>query len=92
MDIEARTTVVSTKGQIILPKVIREHRRWEAGTRLLVVETEDGVLLRAAPVFAPTDPADVFASLPHRGAAKSLDEMNSAIADEARRRDAGDRY
>ena len=37
------TTIVSTKGQIILPKAIRQRRRWEARTRLVVEDTHDGV-------------------------------------------------
>ena len=41
------TTVVSTKGQVILPKAIRLERRWQTGTRLLVENTSDGVLLSA---------------------------------------------
>jgi AbrB family looped-hinge helix DNA binding protein len=61
---EPLTTIVSTKGQIILPKAIREQRHRGPGTHLLVENTPDGVLLNAAPVFAPTKPADVFASLP----------------------------
>ncbi|MFV0643715.1 MAG: AbrB/MazE/SpoVT family DNA-binding domain-containing protein, partial [Sphingomonadaceae bacterium] len=47
-------TTVSTKGQVILPKAIRTHRKWDAGTRLVVEETPDGVLLKRAPAFAPT--------------------------------------
>src|ERR1700730_509032 len=56
-------TTVSTKGQIILPKAIRQQRRWEAGTQLVVEDTRDGVLLKAAPLFAPPRPKDVFGSL-----------------------------
>ena len=55
---ETPTTTVSTKGQVILPKAIRERRNWPAGTRLVVEETPDGVLLKPAPVFAPTRPED----------------------------------
>lgn len=36
------TTTVSTKGQVILPKAIREERRWRAGTRLTIESTPDG--------------------------------------------------
>ena len=86
------TTTVSTKGQVILPKAIREQRRWPAGTRLTVEETADGVLLRAVPVFAPTRMEDVFGSLRGTGAPKTLAEMEAGIADEARRRHARDRY
>lgn len=89
---EALSTTLSTKGQVILPKAIRELRQWKAGTRLLVEDTADGVLLRRAPAFVPTRPEDVFASLPYTGAAKTLEEMDAGIAAEAQRRHAGDRY
>ncbi len=39
------TTTVSTKGQVILPKAIREQRRWRPGTRLVVENTARGVIL-----------------------------------------------
>ena len=83
---ERPTTIVSTKGQVILPKAIREQRHWEAGTRLTVEDTIDGVLLKAAPAFAPTRPEDVFASLAFEGPPKTLDEMEAGIAAEAKRR------
>lgn len=86
------TTTVSSKGQVILPKTIREQRRWPAGTRLTVEETADGVLLRAAPAFAATRLEDVYGSLPHSGPAKTLAEMEAGIAAEAKRRHARDRY
>jgi AbrB family looped-hinge helix DNA binding protein len=89
---ETLTTIVSTKGQVILPKAIRDQRHWQAGTRLLVEETADGVLLKAAPVFAPSRPEEVFASLAFRGSAKTLDEMDAGVAAEAKRRHARNRY
>lgn len=89
---EKLTTTVSTKGQIILPKAIRQQRHWEAGTRLIVDSTSEGVLLKAAPVFAPTRAKDVFGSLPHAGPPKTLEEIEAGIAAEARRRHARNRY
>lgn len=80
------TTTVSTKGQVVLPKTIRQRRDWEAGTRLLIEETPEGVLLKRAPAFAATRPDEVFGRLPHQGAPKSLEEMEAAVAAEARRR------
>jgi AbrB family looped-hinge helix DNA binding protein len=79
-------TLVSTKGQVILPKAIREQRHWPAGTRLVVAETTDGVLLRSAAVFPPTDVESVFGSLAHQGKVLSVDEMNAAVAAQAKRR------
>jgi AbrB family looped-hinge helix DNA binding protein len=83
---EKLTTRVSTKGQVILPKALREQRRWGPGTRLVVEDTEDGVLLRKAPLFAPTTIDRVFGLLAWKGKAKSLEEMDAAVRAEARRR------
>src|SRR3546814_12335504 len=69
------TTVVSTKGQVILPKAIRDQRHWPAGTRLMVENTSDGVLLKPAPAFAPTTVEGVFGSLAHQGPALSIAEQ-----------------
>ncbi len=82
---EKLTTTVSTKGQVILPKTIRQNRDWGAGTRLTVEETPDGVLLKRAPAFAPTRPEDVFGMLPFSGKPKTLEEMDDAVLSEARR-------
>ena len=85
------TTVVSTKGQVILPKAIRDQQRWDAGTRLLVESTGDSVLLKAASVFAPTRAQDVFGSLPRQGEQRTVAEMNFRIEDEMKRRHARNR-
>lgn len=86
------TTTVSTKGQVILPKAIRERWKWAAGTRLVVEETPEGVLLKPAPVFAPSRPEDVAGMLAHAGPPKTLAEMDAAIAAEVKRRHARGRY
>jgi AbrB family looped-hinge helix DNA binding protein len=86
------TTTVSTKGQVILPKAIREQRHWPAGTVLMVEDTPEGVLLKVKPAFALTRPRDVFGSLSYKGPAKSIADMKAAIAVEAKRRHARNRY
>ena len=89
---QKQTTTVSTKGQVILPKAVRERRRWSAGTELVVEDTPDGVLLTEKPAFAETRPKDVFGSLPWKGKAKSVADMKAGIAAEAKRRHARNRY
>jgi AbrB family looped-hinge helix DNA binding protein len=84
------TTTVSTKGQVILPSAIRQRRDWSAGTRLVVEDTPEGVLLKPAPAFAETRPEDVFASLRYRGKPKTLEEMDAGVLAEAKRRRARD--
>lgn len=82
---ERSTTTVSTKGQVILPKAIRDQRRWSAGTRLIVQDTPEGVLLKASPIFPETSIDAVFGSM-RAGRALSIEEMNEAVAREAKRR------
>ena len=84
------TVTLSTKGQVILPKSIRQRRHWDAGTRLIVEDTADGVLLKSAPLFKPTRPDDVFGSLKYSGRAKTLEEMDAGVLAEVRRRYARD--
>lgn len=87
MGIQERiTTTVSTKGQVILPKSIRDGRHWGAGTRLIVEETAEGVLLKPMPVFAPTEMDAVFGSLRRDGRTLSVEDMDAVIAKEAKRR------
>jgi AbrB family looped-hinge helix DNA binding protein len=84
------TTTLSTKGQLILPQGVRRARNWGPGTRLVVEDTPEGVLLRPVSVFAPSHPDEVFGSLRYDGPPKSVEEMDAGIAAEARRRHAGD--
>jgi AbrB family looped-hinge helix DNA binding protein len=83
---ERLKTRVSTKGQVILPKAIREKRQWSAGTELVVEETAEGVLLKPATLFPVTDPDKVFGMLAYSGRPKTVEEMNASILAEAKRR------
>lgn len=87
---EPLITTLSTKGQVILPKPIRRALRWGAGTRLVVENTSDGVLLKPEPSFAETRAEEVFGSLAHDGPPKTVQEMNAGVLAEAKRRHAGD--
>ena len=81
------TTVVSARGQVLLPSVIRRARDWKAGTRLTIEETSEGVLLKPAPAFAATRPEEVFGILAYRGKPKTPEEMDASVLAEARRHD-----
>ena len=84
------STVVSTKGQVILPKAIRDSKGWGAGKELVVEETPDGVFLRAARPFAPTKPEDVFGALSRHGKRLSDQDIDKALRAAAKRRYARD--
>ena len=74
-----KTTKLSTKGQIIIPKAIRNAHRWRAGQELTVFDSEDGVLLKAKKPFKETTVDDVAGSLAYKGKPKSLKEIEAGI-------------
>jgi len=76
---------LSTKGQIVIPKAIRQRHRWEAGTELILEEHGDTLILRAGKPFAPTRLEDGLGCTGYRGPAKTLEEMDAAVAESTRR-------
>jgi AbrB family looped-hinge helix DNA binding protein len=87
-----QTTRLSTKGQIVLPKDIRDSRSWGPGIEFTIQETEDGVLLRPAPRFPATRLEEVVGCLPSRGKPKTVAQMRAAISKEVKRRHGRGRY
>ena len=80
-------TTVSANGRVVLPKAIRDQMHWDAGTRLVVKRTVDGVLLQSVTApFAPTRPEDVFGCLLSGSGQRSVEEMSEGIVAEAKRR------
>ena len=86
------TTRLSTKGQVILPKNIRDSRAWGPGTEFTVEETGDGILLRPATRFPATDLDQVAGCLRSKRKAKTLAQMRAAIGEEVMRRHDRGRY
>jgi AbrB family looped-hinge helix DNA binding protein len=86
------TTRLSTKGQIILPKSIRISRSWKPGTEFTIEESGDGVLLRPARAFPPTELDQVVGCLRYKGKPKTIAQMHSAIRREVKRRHDSGRY
>ena len=78
-------TKLSSKGQVVLPRAVREAKDWRAGQVLEVVSTHEGVLLKPVKRFAAVALADVVGCLPYKGRRKSVAEMDAAVAAEARR-------
>jgi len=82
-----QTTVLSSKGQVIIPKTLRVARRWGPGTQLEVHDTPEGILLRPAAPKAKVDLASGLAAIRRRvaypGPALSLADMDAAVLHEA---------
>lgn len=74
------TTKLSSKGQVILPMPIRAAHKWQPGVEFSVEDTPEGVLLRPLKPFKPTRLEDVVGCAGYTGPAKTLAEMDAAIA------------
>jgi AbrB family looped-hinge helix DNA binding protein len=72
------TTRLSSKGQIIIPKAVRDAHQWETGQEFKVMESEEGILLRPTPPFPPTKLEQVAGQLAVTEA-RTLEEMEAAI-------------
>lgn len=71
---------LSSKGQIVIPKAIRDKHHWREGQELEVIESDDGLVLKGKRPFNRADLKDVAGCLPYNGKAKTVEEMDAAIA------------
>jgi AbrB family looped-hinge helix DNA binding protein len=84
------TTRLSSKGQVILPKAVRDARHWRPGTQFAVEPAGEGVLLKPLKELPHSRLEDVVGCLKVSGPARRIDEMDAAITQELReRRDRG---
>jgi AbrB family looped-hinge helix DNA binding protein len=78
-------TKLSAKGQVVIPKAVRDRLCWEEGAALEVVERGDGVLLRAAQPARERITMEEFRKRvpPYKGPRLSLEDIENAVLDEA---------
>jgi AbrB family looped-hinge helix DNA binding protein len=78
------TTRVSSKGQVIIPKDIRNRHHWEPGQELQAIDTDEGILLKPVSPFPETTLQEVASCLSYSGRPKTIAEMDEAIKKGAR--------
>ena len=73
---------LSTKGQVVIPKRLREARNWFAGMALEVQELPQGLLLRPARAqpFAATSVDELMGAVGYSGARLSDADIDAALA------------
>ena len=86
------TTRLSSKGQLVLPKAIREADGWTEGTEFFVERVLEGILLRPVRSFPVTRLKDVIGCAGYRGPVRSLADMDKAIAHGVKARRGRGRY
>ena len=78
-------TRLSSKGQVIIPKAVRDRHGWQPGAELEVEDRGDVVVLRLATPFPPTTFEEVRGCLKYQGPPVTIEEMDAAIDREALR-------
>lgn len=73
-------TRLSSKGQLIIPKEVRERHGWRAGTELEVEDQGEVVVLRRAePLFPPTTFEQVRGCLKYVGPPVPIEDFDKGI-------------
>jgi AbrB family looped-hinge helix DNA binding protein len=86
------TTKLSSKGQVVLPKPVRETLGWTQGMEFRIEANEQGVLLRPLRCFQPTTLREVIGSAGYSGRRMTTADMQSAIRKGLKGRRAHGRY
>ncbi len=81
-------TKLSSKGQVVIPRAIREKLAWNEGAALDVIETAGGVLLKRSDARRERITIEEFRRRhpPRPGPRYSIEEMDEAVLAEAARR------
>ena len=74
-----KLTRLSSKGQVIIPKSIRDAHRWQIGQELIVLNVEEGLLLKAKKPFKETTANNVAGCLSRHGEPKTLQDMETGV-------------
>jgi AbrB family looped-hinge helix DNA binding protein len=76
------TTTVSSKGQVVIPRHLREKHRLTSGVRLQIIETEEGLVLAPVNRTRPSAAQSGWRAL--RGSAKGTDALRQHLEEHRR--------
>jgi AbrB family looped-hinge helix DNA binding protein len=79
------TVKLSSKGQFILPKAIRDRHHWEAGTEFIIIDRGEELVIKPSRVFPGTELESPETPSIYSGKSLSLEDMDRAVLAEAAR-------
>lgn len=79
----AHIATISTKGQLVLPKALRDRLKWAPGTRVMLEESGNGVMMRLEPQYSRTTMAEVYGILKYDGPPRTIEDMDAGVLEEA---------
>jgi AbrB family looped-hinge helix DNA binding protein len=74
---------LSSKGQFILPKAIRDRHHWGPGTEFVIIDRGTELIIKPAKVFPVTELESPDGPSVYCGKPLSLEDMECAILHEA---------
>ena len=78
-------TVFSSKGQVVIPKALRDAKGFAAGVKVEVVDHPDGVLLKILPVRKKRPISELSGMLAHlyTGPPLTIEQMHQDVEEAA---------
>ena len=73
------TTHLSSKGQLVLPKVIRDQHHWTAGTLFTVEDNGSSLTIRPIKKDQIESADDLLGSSGYKGPRLSISDMDKAL-------------
>lgn len=73
------TITLSRKGQVVIPKEIRDQLHWASGTKITVFSSAYGVTLKAVPTKKGRKLEDLIGLLQHDGPPLSTNELCAPV-------------
>ncbi len=77
-------TTLSSKGQIVIPRQIRQNHGWHPGVSFTIIEKDDSLILQPVNTKKTTKLEDVIGCAGYHGKKKSLAQMDAGILEEAK--------
>jgi len=73
------TTLLSSKGQIVIPRRICRSHKWRKGVEFIIEESGDSLILKPNKPFPATSFDQIYGCLKYKGRKKSVQEMEKAL-------------
>ena len=70
---------LSSKGQLTIPKAVRDTHQWHEGDELMLIDSPSGILIQSPRHFPKTTLDQVAGSLHYDGPRISLEAMDEAV-------------
>ncbi len=77
---DMQTARIFNDGKLKLPEFIRATHNWEIGQELIIMDSDEGIFLTSKAPFEPTTLDEVAGCLKYKGRAKTLEDMENAVA------------